>query len=92
VVSHPEIESVKFYSLFGLSCGLAFVYFQLAISLLSLFAFMPWLLSKSPIMPAIRLASQKSYMGVMLLTQSSEFIKSSISGVAVFSKFLTLVG
>jgi hypothetical protein len=69
---------------FGAKMGYAFSYFQLAMGLLSFLAFLPWLLSTTPIIPAIRLTSQKSYMTVMLSAHNSGFIKESISGVIVF--------
>jgi hypothetical protein len=50
--------------------GFAFAFFQLFMSLIAFICYIPWLFSHVPIGPAIRLASEKTYLTVMLSTQT----------------------
>jgi hypothetical protein len=68
----------------GAKFGYAFVYCQISMSVLSLICFIPWLVSKDPIGPAVRLANEKTYLTVMLTSQSSGDITEGINGNTVF--------
>ena len=55
----------------GFNIGLAFVIFELTLAIISVLGCIPWLIYKDPIIPAIRLVSDRTYFNIMLCKNST---------------------
>lgn len=64
----------------GAVCGWIFLAMQLLFSCIALVAFIPWILSKDPIKPAVRLISDKNYLTVLISTSSTAGLFVEING------------
>lgn len=62
----------------GYYSGLAFSIGQFLVNLIALLGFLPWLLSKNPMAPAVRLVKDHTYFTVMISRQETSYIVSNI--------------
>jgi hypothetical protein len=62
----------------GFVAGLIFCVGQLLLNLISLLGFLPWMLSKNPISPAVRLVTDQNYFTVMISKLDSSHIINTI--------------
>jgi hypothetical protein len=62
----------------GYYAGLVFCIGQLLVNFIALLGFFPWMLSKAPISPAVRLVKDHTYFTVMVSKQETSHLVSSI--------------
>lgn len=55
----------------GYQIGIIFTVFELCLAILSICGCVPWFIYKDPVMPAIRLVSDKTYFNIMLCKNST---------------------
>jgi hypothetical protein len=62
----------------GYFSGIIFCFLQLLMNLISLLGFLPWMFSKDPISPAVRLVSDHNYFTMMVSKQDASHTVNSI--------------